>query len=65
RNSKDFQYERSIAHMNFDLKGIETVFLLTDLSLSAINSTIVREIYQNQGNIDSFVTKSELLIKRT
>ncbi|MFM7663191.1 MAG: pantetheine-phosphate adenylyltransferase [Bacteroidota bacterium] len=65
RDSKDFQYERSIAHMNFDLKGIETVFLLTDLSLSAINSTIVREIYQNQGNIDSFVTKPELLIKGT
>jgi phosphopantetheine adenylyltransferase len=51
--------------MNFDLRGIETVFLLTDLSLSAINSTIVREIYQNHGDISSFVTKDELLIKRT
>jgi pantetheine-phosphate adenylyltransferase len=65
RDSKDFQYERSIAHMNYDLKGIETVFLLTDLSLSAINSTIVREIYLNHGDISSFVTKDELLIKRT
>jgi pantetheine-phosphate adenylyltransferase len=65
RDSKDFQYERSIAHMNFDLRGIETVFLLTDLSLSAINSTIVREIYQNDGDISTFVTKDELLIKRT
>jgi pantetheine-phosphate adenylyltransferase len=65
RDSKDFQYERSIAHMNYDLRGIETVFLLTDLSLSAINSTIVREIYQNRGDISSFVTKDELLIKRS
>jgi len=63
RDSKDFQYERSIAHMNQSLNGIETLFLLTDLSLSAINSTIVREIYQNQGDITSFVTNSELLIK--
>jgi len=63
RDSKDFQYERSIAHMNQRLSGIETLFLLTDLSLSAINSTIVREIYQNQGDITAFVTNSELLIK--
>jgi len=62
RDSKDFQYERSIAHMNFDLKQIETIFLLTDLPLSAINSTIVREIYQNGGDIHGFVTKPEFLI---
>jgi phosphopantetheine adenylyltransferase len=49
--------------MNQRLSGIETLFLLTDLSLSAINSTIVREIYQNQGDITAFVTNSELLIK--
>ncbi|NDB35867.1 MAG: pantetheine-phosphate adenylyltransferase [Flavobacteriia bacterium] len=62
RDSKDFQYERSIAHMNFDLKQIETIFLLTDLPLSAINSTIVREIFQNGGDIHGFVTKPEFLI---
>lgn len=65
RDSKDFQYERSIAHMNYDLRGIETVFLLTDLSLSAISSTIVREIYQNAGDIRAFVTKADSLIKRS
>jgi len=63
RDSKDFQYERSIAHMNYDLSNIETIFLLTDLPLSAINSSIVREIYMNGGDINSFVTKAEFLFK--
>jgi len=62
RDSKDFQYERSIAHMNYDLHSIETIFLLTDLPLSAINSTIVREIHQNGGHIHGFVTNADLLI---
>ncbi|MEY4141209.1 MAG: hypothetical protein RL110_580 [Bacteroidota bacterium] len=62
RDTKDFQYERSIAHMNHSLGGIETVFLLTDLTYSAINSTIVREIYWNKGDIAPFVTNAQLLI---
>ncbi len=61
RDSKDFQYEKSIAHMNFDISGIETVFFLTDQKYSAINSSIIREIKKNNGPIDSFVSKPELL----
>jgi pantetheine-phosphate adenylyltransferase len=61
RDSKDFSYERSIAHMNNTLSGIETVFFLTDQEFSAINATIVREIYNNKGPISSFVSNSELL----
>ncbi len=62
RNSQDFEYEKSIAHMNFDLEGIETVFFLTDKNHSAISSSIVREIYKNNGSIDQFVTKPQLLV---
>lgn len=62
RDSKDFQYEKSIAHMNYDISGIETVFFLTEQRYSAINSSIIREIYQNGGPIDAFVTKPELLV---
>ena len=47
RDSKDFQFERSIAHMNKAISGVETVFFLTDTEFSAINSTIIREIYRN------------------
>jgi pantetheine-phosphate adenylyltransferase len=62
RDSKDFEYERSIAHMNTALSGIETVFLLTNQEYSAINATIVREIYKNNGDISLFVTNANLLV---
>jgi pantetheine-phosphate adenylyltransferase len=62
RDSKDFQYEKSIAHMNFDLAEIDTVFLLTEQRYGAINSSIIREIHKNGGAIDQFVTNSNLLV---
>ena len=62
RDSKDFQYEKSIAHMNYDISGIDTVFFLTEQRYSAINSSIIREIHSNGGPIDSFVTNPDLLV---
>ena len=62
RDSKDFQYEKSIAHMNKDISGIDTIFFLTKQEYSAINSSIIREIHKNGGPIDSFVTMPELLV---
>lgn len=62
RDSKDFEYEKSIAHMNHDISGIETVFFLTDQQYGAINSTIIREIFRNGGNITPFVTNPHLLV---
>jgi len=62
RDSKDFEYERSIAHMNTALSGIDTVFLLTNQEYAAINATIVREIYKNNGDISLFVTNANLLV---
>ena len=61
RDSKDFGYERSIAHMNNTLSGIETVFFLTNQEYAAINATIVREIYNNNGPISAFVSNSQWL----
>jgi pantetheine-phosphate adenylyltransferase len=62
RDSKDFQYEKSIAHMNFAISEIETVFFLTTQKYSAINATIIREIARNGGPIDAFVTNADLLV---
>ena len=62
RDSKDFEFEKSIAHMNETMSGIRTVFLLTDLEYAPINSTIVREIHKNGGNIDHFVTNASILV---
>lgn len=62
RDTKDFEYERSIAHMNETLAGIDTVFFLTDQKYLAINATIVREVYKNNGDISHFVTNAHLLV---
>ena len=58
RTSADFEFERGIAQMNKAmLPGIETVFILTTPELSAINSTIVRDILKNGGDASRFVPK--------
>lgn len=63
RDSKDFTYEKPIAHMNFDLSAqkIETVFFLTEQKYAAINSNIVREIHRNHASIAAFVSHENLL----
>jgi pantetheine-phosphate adenylyltransferase len=48
--------------MNRDLAKIETLFLLTEIHYSHINSSIIREVYSNGGDISSFVTNSEILV---
>ncbi|MFZ5553861.1 MAG: pantetheine-phosphate adenylyltransferase [Bacteroidota bacterium] len=56
RTSADFEYEKAISQMNREMaKDIETVFMATDPVYSAINSTIVREIIKNGGDISAFV----------
>ena len=62
RDSKDFEYEKSIGHMNSAISGIETVFFLTNQEHGAINSSIIREMYANHADISPFVTSPELLV---
>jgi len=64
RNTTDFNYEKSIALMNKELEGVETLFLMTDEGLSHISSTIIRDVAKNNGDISPFVTKpNELIIQ--
>lgn len=62
RDNKDFEFEKSIAFMNRDLSEMETIFLLTDIQYSHLNSSIIREVYANGGDISSFVTNVEILV---
>lgn len=62
RDVKDFNYEVPIALMNRDMTEIETVFLIPDTALFAINATIIREIYKNGGKIDKYVTNFDQLV---
>ncbi len=62
RDVKDFNYEVPIALMNRSMTDIETVFLIPDTSLFALNATIIREIYKNGGKIDKYVTNFDVLV---
>lgn len=56
RNQQDFEFERTIAQMNRQLNDqVETVFLFTEPKFSAIQSSIVRDILRNGGNVKHFV----------
>lgn len=56
RNSGDFQFEKGIAQMNRDLvSGVDTIFFVTSPELSAISSSIVRDIIRNDGDVSKFV----------
>lgn len=55
RNANDFEFEKNIAQMNKAISGIETVFFITDPDLSALSSSILRDIYRNGGDIKNFI----------
>ena len=56
RTSADFEFERVIGQMNRAMNNsIETVFILSAPELSAINSTVVRDIIRNNGDAGQFV----------
>ncbi|MFH1321117.1 MAG: pantetheine-phosphate adenylyltransferase [Bacteroidota bacterium] len=63
RTSADFEFERTIALMNKAMVlEIETVFILSIPELSAINSTIVRDILSCGGDASQFVPEGVDLI---
>lgn len=56
RTSADFEFEKAIAQNNHMMvPEIETIFILPIPELSAINSTIVRDIVRNGGDASAFV----------
>lgn len=58
RTSADFEFEKAIAQNNKVMADtIETIFILPVPELSAINSTIVRDIIRNGGDVSPFVPK--------
>ncbi len=55
RNSTDHGYERSIALMNRQLAGVETLFLPSAPEHAHISSTIVRELIANKADVAALV----------
>jgi pantetheine-phosphate adenylyltransferase len=50
RNAIDFQYENDLAQANKEIFGLETVFFITQPTLSHVSSSLVRELYRSKGN---------------
>lgn len=56
RTTTDLEFEKAIAQMNKTMANeIETLFILPTPELSAINSTIIRDIVRNGGDASPFV----------
>lgn len=56
RTAADFEYERAVGQANRAMNSqIETVFILTSTAHTFVSSTIVRNIYQNGGEVTKFL----------
>ena len=63
RSSADFEYEKTIAQLNnMMMPELDTFLILSSPELSAISSTIVREIIIGNGDTSKFLPK-EVVIK--
>ena len=55
RNTKDFEYEREIADVNYRIGGIETVLLMSEPEYASISSSIVRELINYGKDVSSLL----------
>lgn len=59
RTSADFEFERSIGQTNKAIySDIDTVFMLTLPEHTFINSSIVRDIFRNGGDVSNFIPEN-------
>jgi pantetheine-phosphate adenylyltransferase len=62
RSSADFEYEKTIAQLNHMMvPDIDTFLILSSPELSAISSTIVREIIIGNGDTSKFLPKEVVI----
>ena len=55
RSVMDFEYERSIADVNREISGLETVMLFTEPMYAHISSSVVRELLGYGKDVTAFV----------
>ncbi len=59
RTVKDFEYEREQADINRQLSGVETLLLLAEPHLSAVSSSLVRELRHFGRDVSIFLPQSD------
>ena len=55
RTAQDFEFERTLADVNRQLTGIETILLITEPQYSAISSSVVRELLSYGKDVKDFL----------
>ena len=55
RTVKDFEYEETIADINLQLSGIETILLFTEPELTSVSSSVVRELLSFGKDVSRFL----------
>ncbi|NDV79843.1 pantetheine-phosphate adenylyltransferase [Dysgonomonas sp. 511] len=61
RSVNDFEYEKTIADMNRNISGIETVIMFTEPEYTHISSTIVRELLRFGHDVSQFIPEGLVL----
>jgi pantetheine-phosphate adenylyltransferase len=56
----DFESEMAFAHMNRALCGVDTMFLMSHEKYSFISSSLVKEVFQQSGDVAQFVPPTVL-----
>jgi pantetheine-phosphate adenylyltransferase len=60
RAVSDFDYELQMGQINYQLQGIETLFMSTAPNHSFLSSSVVKEIASYGGDVSSYVPKQIL-----
>ena len=60
RTSGDFEVEQQMAHTNFAVSGVRTVYVPCSPALSFVSSRYIRDIAANGGDVSSMVHPSVL-----
>lgn len=55
RSVIDFEYEKSIADVNRDISGVETVLMFTQPQYAHISSSVVRELLSYGRNVEAYL----------
>ncbi len=58
RTYTDFEHEKTLAHTNQKLSGIETLFLLPNEEFQSISSTVIRDIAKRGERLIPFIPEA-------
>lgn len=66
RTAADIDYELPMSQVNFDLVGVETLFLAAEPGLGYVSSSLVKEVVKLGGDATKYVTKAvnQALVER-